>query len=184
MKRGRARRLLTLVVLATLTAGLLYSDKLRKTPEPPPKRPVPPEGLAEVYRSLPARDQGRLGREADPLNMLFWGTERQVLGALTGAGWTSLPVPYPECFRLGIGQILRGESLTLFPPMNPYKILGRVQDLNFVIVIEPVLTRHHFRLWRTGWTRADGRELWWGSGNYDLSVRLRDLSHRPDPDMN
>ena len=68
--------------------------------------------------------------------------------------------------------------------MTVYHVLGRPQDMNWAQVITPVLRRHHFRLWRTGLTDGTGREIWWGSGNYDLSVRWTDLTHRPDPDMN
>jgi hypothetical protein len=66
--------------------------------------------------------------------------------------------------------------------MNDYRIMGRTQDMNWVRVVRPIQERHHFRLWRTGIADGKGREIWWGSGNYDLSVRWHDLSHTPDPD--
>jgi hypothetical protein len=48
--------------------------------------------------------------------------------------------------------------------------------------VRPFEERHHFRLWRTGFVDPSGRDLWWGSGNYDLRIRWSDLSHVPDPD--
>ena len=48
--------------------------------------------------------------------------------------------------------------------------------------MRPFQEWHHFRLWRTGFVDPRGRDLWWGSGNYDLRIRWRDLSHVPDPD--
>ncbi|MEK7859305.1 MAG: LssY C-terminal domain-containing protein [Elusimicrobiota bacterium] len=140
--------------------------------------------LAEVYRNLPSRDIGRFSRPADPLNMIFLGTEEAVRRTLEDAGWTSLPLTIAPCFWEGLGQVLTGRRLTKFPPMNDFRVLGRRQDMNWVQVIRPVETRHHFRLWKTGVFDARGREVWWGSGNFDLSVRYWDFSHRPHPDMN
>ncbi len=140
--------------------------------------------LASVYPALPPRNEGRLGKKGDPLNMIFLGSEERVRAALEGAGWTPIPLNLPESLRAGLGELLRRRPLTRFPPMNTYRVQGRTQDMNWAIVIIPIQTRHHFRLWRTGIIGPRGREVWWGTGNYDLSVRWWDLSHVPDPDMN
>ncbi|MBI3553943.1 MAG: LssY C-terminal domain-containing protein [Elusimicrobia bacterium] len=161
---------------------LLFSDRLLPGTAPAPPRHVASD-LPEVYRALPPRNEGRFGRTGDALNLIFLGTESAVRSALEKAGWTSLPLSVAGSTRGVLKDILSGKTLARFPPMNDYRLMGRTQDMNWVRVIKPVSTRHHFRLWRTGIVDVLGREVWWGSGDYDLSVRWYDLSHRPDPDM-
>ncbi|MBI5595693.1 MAG: LssY C-terminal domain-containing protein [Elusimicrobia bacterium] len=145
---------------------------------------IPPHGsVADLLARLPARSVGRFGRPGDPWNLLFLGTEAEVVAALQAAGWTLLPRTIPASLRAGLGQLLRGERLTLFPPMNEYRQFGRVQDQNWVRVTVPVLRRHHFRLWAVPQAAAGGRRAWWGSANYDMAARFWDLSHVPDPDI-
>lgn len=173
------RVVLSLPVLALI----LQVDQL--FPFPKPALPRHEAGdLLEVYRALPARDIGKFERPADPLNMIFLGTEEQVRGAIAGAGWSAIPDDISDCVRLGLKELWLGRTVASFPPMSDFRVMGRVQDMNWARVIRPLETRHHFRLWKTGVFDGRGRQVWWGSGNYDLSIRLRDLSHRPDPDMN
>lgn len=141
---------------------------------------IPPLGpLAELLARLPARSTGRFGRPGDPWNLLFLGSEASVTSALMAAGWTLLPRTIPASLAAGLGQLLRGERLTLFPPMNEYRQFGRAQDQNWVRVTVPILRRHHFRLWAV----PGAEQAWWGSANYDMAARLWDLSHVPDPDI-
>ncbi|OGR86664.1 MAG: hypothetical protein A3J74_10245 [Elusimicrobia bacterium RIFCSPHIGHO2_02_FULL_57_9] len=144
------------------------------------RRPLIPE----LYEHLPGRNQGRFGRPGDALNIIFLGHESLACAVLESAGWTKLPLTFAACVKESLKELLRGEDLTRFPPMNRYNFHGRSQDMNWVRVIKPLEARHHFRLWRTGIKDERGRTLWWGSGNLDLTMRWIDFSHRPDPDMN
>lgn len=146
-------------VLAVPVLFLLLSlDRL--APDPPPA----------VVEGLPGRNEGRFGRPGDPLGFVFAGSPAAVRAALTGAGWSEIPTA------------TRGALAVGWLPMNDYRLQGRRQDMNWAIAVRPLQERHHFRLWRTGRRDARGRDLWWGSGNYDLFIRWRDLSHTPDPD--
>jgi len=172
-----------LVLTLPLAALLLQVDRFAmSTTAPTPVHLA--QDLSEALRALPARSEGRFGSPGDALNMLFLGSEEAVSRALEDAGWMSLHLAIAPSVGAGLAQLLRGERLTKFPPMNLYEVMGRTQDMNWAQVVRPIQERHHFRLWRTGIVDRRGRELWWGSGNYDLSVRWIDLSHRPDPDMN
>ncbi|MBI2069193.1 MAG: LssY C-terminal domain-containing protein [Elusimicrobia bacterium] len=152
--------------------------------------PFPVETLSAVpsfdglLPTLPARNTGRLGRVGNAWNMAFIGSEEQIIGALEEAGWTRLALSIPQSIREGLAQIVRWERLTKFPPMNLYKLNGRIQDHNWAQVITPIAKRHHFRLWKLPHIDQKQRYLWWGHGDFDLSVRWHDLSHVPDPDMN
>jgi hypothetical protein len=140
--------------------------------------------LEAALAELPGRNVGRFGRTGDALNMVFVGAPEEVASSLNAAGWTRLPPTIAASVAEGFEDLFSGRPLTRFPPMNDYRLMGRCQDMNWVRVITPLQTRHHFRLWRTGLLDARGREFWWGSGDFDLSIRWRDLSHRPHPDLN
>jgi hypothetical protein len=168
------------VAALPLALLLLYSDRLR--PQRPPFPDSSASDLSAVFAALPPRNEGRFGKPGDALGMIFVGTEEAVRSTLERAGWTQIPLSIPASLRAGIKEVIGGRTLTRFPPMNEYLVMGRIQDMNWVQVVRPIAERHHFRLWRTGIIDAQGREIWWGSGNYDLSVRYWDLSHRPDPD--
>lgn len=160
---------------------LLSLDRL--APDPPPAPESAPAGTAEsALPLLPGRNQGRFGRPGDPLGFVFAGSASDVAAALTAAGWTRVPTAVRDSLLAGLDELLEGRTLTAFPPMNDYRLDGRRQDMNWAIAVRPLEERHHFRLWRTGLRDARGRPLWWGSGNYDLSIRWRDFSHTPDPD--
>lgn len=158
---------------------LLSLDRVMPDPPAPASR-VP--GWEAALSAWPGRNEGRGGRAGDPLGFVFAGTPDAVRAALREAGWTEVPLTVRASLRKGARELLAGRRLTAFPPMNDYRLGGRRQDMNWAVAVRPVAERHHFRLWRTGARDARGRDLWWGSGNYDLSVRWWDLSHRPDPD--
>ncbi|MDE2511371.1 MAG: LssY C-terminal domain-containing protein, partial [Elusimicrobia bacterium] len=160
---------------------LLSLDRLAPDPAPPPES-APSGSAAGALPSFAGRNAGRFGRPGDPLGFVFAGSPSGVRAVLTAAGWTEVPTAVRDSLLAGLGELLEGRTLTAFPPMNDYRLDGRRQDMNWAIAVRPMQERHHFRLWRTGRRDAQGRELWWGSGNYDLSIRWRDFSHTPDPD--
>jgi hypothetical protein len=167
-----------------LPAALLLLSADRLGPErraPPVTRDVAWEqaaaGLAPV-------DEGRFGRAGDPLNLVFLATPSSLRAALTTSGWTEIPTTVRGSIAAGLGEYLDGKPVAAFPPMNDYRLIGRRQNMNWAIPVRPFAERHHFRLWFTGMVDDEGRAYWWGSGNRDLSIRWRDLSHVPDPDMN
>lgn len=152
-----------------------------------PSRRIPPARAVvatwdEAAQTLPGRNEGRFGLPGDPLNLVFVAAPGSLVAALTEAGWTRVPTTVRGSLGAALRQLLSGRAPTAFPPLNDYRLKGRVQDLNWVKPVRFLQERHHFRLWATGTVDRRGRMFWWGSGNYDLSVRWRDLSHRPDPD--
>lgn len=167
--------------LPLLPVAFLISQ-LDTAGSPPPPVHVS-DDLPQVVAALPPRDQGRFGRQGDTLNIVFVGTPQAVHQALSKAGWTPIPRGCADSFFAGARELWLGQPLKSFPPMQAYKVMGRVQDMNWSIALNAMETRHHFRLWRTGVHDKRGREVFWGSGNFDLKLRWRDLSHVPDPDM-
>lgn len=173
------RRLVLALPVLYLALSL---DRVLPTAESP-RKIASAASLEAALAGLPGRNAGRFGREGDALNVVFVGDEAAVRSALKGAGWTEVPGTIRESLYRGALELLAGEPLAATPPMNEYWLAGRRQDMNWAIAVKPIEARHHFRLWDTGVRDPAGRPVWWGSGDYDLSVRWRDLSHVPDPDM-
>jgi hypothetical protein len=166
------------VLFLALSLDRVLPEKSRG---PAPLRTV---ALDVAVPALTGRNNGRFGRPGDALNLVFVGTETGLREALSNAGWTEVPSTIRSSTWQGLRELFAGEPLAAFPPMNEYWLDGRRQDMNWAIPIRPLATRHHFRVWDTGLRDPHGRAIWWGSGDYDLKLRLYDLSHVPDPDMN
>ena len=139
--------------------------------------------LDELFASTQTRSVGRFNKKGDAWNLIFIGREEDVCGALKEGGWHRIPRSIPVSIALGMADLLTGKKLTRFPPMNLYRVENRVQDHNWAIPVRAIHERHHFRLWKLEASDPVGRPYWWGSGNYDLDSRFRDLSHRPDPEI-
>lgn len=170
-----------LVLLLPVVFLLLSLDRVA------PDRAVPPAAATagtwdEAEAAFPGRNEGRFGLPGDPLNLVFVGSAEAVRAALRAAGWTEVPTSTRASLWAGLRESLAGRPVAAFPPMNDYRLRGRRQDMNWALPVRFLQERHHFRLWRTGLVDRDGRDFWWGSANYDLRVRWRDLSHVPDPD--
>jgi len=141
--------------------------------------PVSPAILA----ALPARNLGHGGKPADPLTVVFLGTAQQIQTALTGAGWTQVPMGDRAAIEKGLEDTFWHHHRPPNLPFHVFYVNGKREDMNWAMA-QNLNTRHHFRLWRLPYRDDEGREIWWGSGDYDLKIRLRDFSHVVDPDVN
>jgi len=156
----------------------------RVLPEPPA---VPAArrtaALDAAVAGLPGMNHGRFGRVGNPLNLVFVGTETGLRESLSNAGWTEVPGTIRASVARGAAELLTGRTVASTPPMNEYWLDGRRQDMNWAIATKFLSARHHFRVWDTGLRDPKGRSIWWGAGDYDLSIRWHDLSHVRDPDI-
>lgn len=151
-----------------------------KAVAPAPRRTVE---LDSAIAGLPGMNKGRLGRAGNPLNLVFVGTETGLREALSTSGWTEVPGTIRESLAKGLKELLSGKTVASTPPMNEYWLAGRRQDMNWAIATKFLSARHHFRVWDTGLRDPRGRSIWWGAGDYDLSIRWHDLSHVRDPGL-
>lgn len=169
------------LALPVLFLALSLDRVLPERPAAPaPRRTV---ALDTAVAGLPGMNTGRLGRVGNPLNLVFVGTEVGLREALTNSGWTEVPPTIRESVFAGLGELLAGKTVSATPPMNEYWLDGRRQDMNWAIATKFLSARHHFRVWDTGLRDPRGRAIWWGAGDYDLSIRWHDLSHVRDPDL-
>lgn len=169
------------LALPVLFLALSLDRVLPETPKAP--APIRTVALDEAVAGLPGENSGRFGRAGNPLNLVFVGTEAGLREALSGAGWTEVPGTIRESVFAGAAELLTGRTVASAPPMNEYWLDGRRQDMNWAIATEFLSARHHFRVWDTGLRDERGRSIWWGAGDYDLSIRWHDLSHVRDPDL-
>lgn len=160
---------------------LLSLDRvLPETPKGP--APLKTVSLDEAVAGFPGMNKGRFGRVGNPLNLVFVGSPEAVREALSSAGWTEIPGTIRAAVAACFIELVSGKPLAS-SPMNEYWLDGRRQDMNWAIATKPLVARHHFRLWDTGLRDERGRAIWWGAGDYDLSIRWHDLSHVRDPDL-
>lgn len=178
------RRLLRRAVPAT--AALFLT--LLVVPSSDPRPTSGPSGtrlrlsVEEALARLPGRNMTPAGQPCDALNVVFVGRETEIVDRLRRAGWTSVPGSIAGSFLAGLRELAVGRVPASFPPMHAHLLFGRAQDHNFAIPTAFPHSRHHFRLWRSPFDSADGRPIWWGSAEYDTSIRWWDLSHRTDPE--
>ena len=170
------RRAALLIVLASAVG------RLPGPADPPPSLAGRRLSLEDALRRLPGRNQAWSGLPGDALNLVFVGAEEKIIASLASAGWTRVPRSMASSIGAGLRELARGRWPAAFPPMHGYRLFGKLQDINFSIPTRFPLSRHHFRLWRSPFTDPAGRPIWWGSADYDVSIRWRDLSHRTDPD--
>jgi hypothetical protein len=127
------------------------------------------------------------GLPGDPLNVGFVGTQAEVTGALTAAGWSPAA---PLGLRSDIGivaSVLLGRADAMAPVSTQY-LWGRRQDLAFEQEVGPTARRrHHVRLWHAPEVGSEGRPLWVGAATFDASVgishRTGQITHHIAPDV-
>ena len=159
----------------------------------PPAREIPleipsypaPEALAKLLQSLPAVDTGTNGKPGSPLILVFIGSKAQIRRALKQTRWTDVPRNKTLSLFEGLGQFVTGARITKTLPFTTFFVEGRKQDANWAQVVHAITQRHHFRLWRLKASAPDGRQMWWGSGDFDSGIRWKGIhsTHMTSPDI-
>lgn len=148
------------------------------------------------------------GFASDPVNVGVIGTKRQIIEAMTEAGWFLADRRTPRTiFRLGWSLLSRRPYPTA--PFSSLFLFGRKQDLGFERPAgNSPSHRHHVRFWACHldgpeafhgdvhfWNRFhrpvrvdDGRQLWVGAASKDTGIipirHNAQLTHMIDPDTN
>ncbi|NJD31727.1 MAG: hypothetical protein FIB04_07565 [Gammaproteobacteria bacterium] len=144
-----------------------------------------------LERAKPLPDVARVthtsdGHPGDPVNIALEGSERQVIKAMTAAGWYPAdPVTLSSSARIAVDTVLRRADD--MAPVSPLFLFGRKQDLAFE---QPVpggpRHRHHVRFWL--WDqRRNGLPVWFGAVTYDeragLSYTTGQVTHHIGPNV-
>jgi len=127
------------------------------------------------------------GIPGDPLNVLFIGSEKQLVAAMLAAGWHPAdPVTLRTSVRIAESSVFHRPYEEA--PVSDLFLFGRREDLAFE---KPVgrdpRERHHVRFWQSGRIDASGRPAWWGAVTFDRSVGFShttgQITHHIDPDI-
>jgi hypothetical protein len=131
--------------------------------------------------------QTSLGLPGDPINVALEGTERDVICAMTTAGWTPAD-PITLRSSLGIAGSVVFDRPYDAAPVSPLFYDGRRQDLAFEkLVGTSADRRHHVRFWKALAAKDGAPPTWLGSVTFDRGVGLSaytgQITHHIGPDV-
>lgn len=138
-------------------------------------------------QALPRVSQKLDGTPQEPIGLVFIGTERQLVGAFTQAGWSVADTPSPLSLLHALVAAYSNQPYAT-GPVTPSFIDGQVQNISFE---KPegqatVRRRHHCRWWKTNYTFR-GRPVWVATASYDTSLEIGSaipvLTHHIAPDI-
>jgi hypothetical protein len=169
-----------------------YSVKMKISKAETPLNTTASINLGDVlspalFANIPRRVEDQQGNPGDMVNFAMIGSEAQVKGAFTAAGWTSVDKTTQDAIVHGLIATLSHEAYTEMP-MSTLFLFGRPQDLSFARAdpIAVAAIRHHLRVWQTTET-VGGRPLWVGSATHDNGFekdqRTGGVTHHIDPDI-
>lgn len=115
------------------------------------------------------------GLLADPVNIAFNGSKKQLIKAFTDAGWVIAdPITLKSTWRIASGTVLKRSYPSA--PVSPLYLFGKQQAIAFQMEVNGnPHARHHVRFWPSPdeWWLPGGRAVdWVGAATYDRSVGL------------
>jgi len=147
-----------------------------------PRLPEDP-ALQKLVQFCPMRTMSTDNKPSDLTNLMFLGTQQQLIAAFDEAGWI-------EADKLGLGSAVKVAQATARQtgysggPVSTLKLNDRPPDLVFQKSLDTFAKRHHVRLWKLN-KQYQGRDVWAGAATHDIdtsSSRVKTKwSHRIDP---
>jgi hypothetical protein len=136
---------------------------------------------------VPGITKTKGGIPGDPLNVALIGSEAEIKGIMTAAGWyTADPLGLRSDLKIGVDSVLKRPDAQA--PVSNLYLFGRKEDLAFEQAVgNSPRHRHHVRFWRTEKLDPDGQPIWIGSAVYDERVGLSrttgQITHVTAPDI-
>lgn len=158
-----------------------------KTYAPAAPETLPGNLTAAVHAMLagvPQRSETEKGAPGDPLNLVFVGSQAQIIKAFTQAGWIIPRPKQDQSIWKTVQAVVQDQGYNAAPISNLY-LFSRPQDLAFEKVLDTFNMRHHLRLWKSSATAPDGREIWVGAAVHDTGIDIHPgvVSHATDPKL-
>ncbi|HLW77971.1 MAG TPA: LssY C-terminal domain-containing protein [Terriglobia bacterium] len=140
--------------------------------------------VAHLLAQAPQRAQGKDGKPGDPLNLVVIGSADEIHRVFTQAGW-SVAVQKNEKSIWRTVRAVAGDAGYGEAPVSDLYLYGRPEDIAFEKMLNTFTKRHHLRLWRSGATTGDGREIWLVAATHDTGLDIRPgvASHAIDSDL-
>jgi ankyrin repeat protein len=147
-----------------------------------PAMPITPD-LQKLAQSAPMRTAGTNGAPSDPTNLMFLGTQDQLVAAFGEAGWIEADDMGPKSAVKAAQATLRQTGYGAAPFSN-LKLEGRSADVMFQKSLNTFAKRHHIRIWKLPDT-YNGQQVWVGAATHDIATTsargYTKWSHRIDP---
>jgi hypothetical protein len=141
------------------------------------------EKLQAIAAAAPLRVNTKDNTPSDLTNLIFIGSQQQLIAAFQEAGWF-------EADSLSMGSALKSVQATIRgagytnAPVSLLMIDGKPPDLIFQKSLDTFAKRHHIRIWKLP-ESYQGRELWIGAATHDIAISTEKKgtkwSHRIDP---
>jgi hypothetical protein len=131
-----------------------------------------------LLASVPER-HARLGKHpADLVNVLMFGSRRQIELAFHAAGWSVAERKSPLALYRMYHALTRRKGYNK-APMNALTLGGEPSDITYQKSLDTIEKRHHVRLWR----EPSGKDIWLGTAAQDVGFRfqLTHWTHSTDP---
>jgi len=147
-----------------------------------PELTVTPE-LQKMVHEAPLRTMTSKQVPSDLTNVMFIGTEQQLVTAFDESGW------YPtEALGMGTGfktfQATIRRSGYNSAPVSLLTLEGKPPDYVFQKGLDTFAKRHHIRIWKLEET-YNGQEVWIGAATHDIAIsnskKGTKWGHRIDP---
>jgi hypothetical protein len=139
--------------------------------------------LTKLVSTAPMRTATPGNVPSDPTNLIFLGSQKQVIAAFGEAGWF-------EADNLSAKSALKVAQATLrqtgygSAPMSTLTLQGRPPDLMFQKSLDTFAKRHHVRVWMLPKT-YQGQQVWVAAATHDIATQNSaggtKWTHRIDP---
>jgi hypothetical protein len=181
----------SVVLLSALGAAAVLTIQTQMVPidSPPAVHSINIQALRiSLPSDLPLGSEDLIGGRMEPISLVFVGSEEDLVGAFTRAGWTRADLPTPlRVIQEGLAALRNQPDPA--GPATPAFFADRPQNLTFEkpeTGAASIRRRHHTRLWQTAYCVAPKcRPLWVATASFDvgieLSQRLHLPTHRIDP---
>ena len=140
--------------------------------------------IAKLLADAPQRASGKTGKPGDPLNLIFVGSQAEILHAFEQAGWEipeqSTQGSISRSTRAAIQDVGYGKA-----PVSDLYLYGKKEELAFEKMFNTFTKRHHLRLWQTPVKTPDGRGIWLAASTHDIGIDVHPgvVSHAIDPNI-
>ena len=158
-----------------LTAPLVWNGPV--SGEEAKLQPFPEQAaLVDLVTTQPFRTVAENPpRPSDMTNLMFIGTEEEIMSAFTKAGWSSAARLSAESKLETARAIIEGRGYRE-GPMSVLLLGGRPPDFSLQKGNNTFAQRHHLRIFRRPGTFA-GKSLWVCSATHDIGIEYSDRDH-------
>ncbi|MGY3566225.1 LssY C-terminal domain-containing protein [Sinomonas sp. RB5] len=141
-----------------------------------------------AFSRLPLYSETLTGSRMEPASFVFVGSEEQVVRAFTRAGWQEAdPSTLANTLRAFAVGFQGGQYASA--PVTPAFMDAQPETLAFqkATAANSLRQRHHIRIWRTGFTAPDGRNVWEATASFDDGIEFAGPAklptHHIDPNV-